>query len=449
MVAKPPLVGDSIQSTNDAGSLASRSLDGINQLRDESLGAGQSSKSFLQLVRDVQGAGPAKKGPGASSVFENIGSPYEGLKQSSQENKGVTDNFGNLSVTHVGGHRSHIGSADTGKVDNKTSATVYGDGSVQVELTDGQTVNADANSGQISLSSDNGTFTSDGSGNYYFTDSSGRKQLIDAENAQELGAELKDGALTVGRYRFEEDRLSLADGSSIRVGQGRVHAHFKHGDGENGDVQIEARAGESVVSSDGGAQSFVSGNDVFTVDRKGLMQHTKLAGDAADKSTPLGGVPIRDAMSTLFSLADSVRGKSVISPAEYSALQAAVTQLNSASVACKDLHNWTELRFIHNISSAVDRFLAHVSPGTEPGSATPLRNSELTESIAEPNQAGNRNLPDSPSYLPRLRFDVPGGTWADVRTNEPPAAKVRFDNPGMVSDAAVSEASKVLPVEKV
>jgi hypothetical protein len=451
MLVPKPLTGDRIQNTNDAGRLASASLDGIDQLRDESLGVGQSSCSFLQLMRDAQAAGPAKKGPGAGSVFDNIGSPFKELKQSAPEDfsqNGLTDKFANLSVRRVGRHRSRLEGEDKGSLADKTTATVYGDGSLNVRLTDGNTVNADANSGQISLASDTGIFSSDGAGNYYFTDETGNQRLIDQAVAQEYGAELKDGSLAVGQYRFEGGRLTLADGSNISVSHGRVHAHFKGGDGLKGDVDLAATSGQSVVTSDAGAQSLVSGDDAFITDSQGGMRYGKLTGNALDKTEPLGGVPIREAMMTLFALADDVRGKSVISFEQYSALQAAVAQLNGASVACKDLHNWAELRFIHTVSSNVDRFLAHVTPGGNQNGNQPLRNTELAEAIAEPvNRGENRNLSGSPTYLPLVRFDPWGGVVAE-RSNQLAVPKTRSDNPGMVSDAAISEASKVLPVEK-
>src|SRR5271170_4953038 len=108
MLVPKPLTGDRIQNTNDAGSVASASLDGINQLRDESLGVGQSSSSFLQLVRDAsQGSGTNKKAPGAQSVFDDVGNPYREVKPTSLNEinqDGLTENFAKLSVRRVGGH---------------------------------------------------------------------------------------------------------------------------------------------------------------------------------------------------------------------------------------------------------------------------------------------------------------------------------------------------------
>jgi hypothetical protein len=447
MLAPRPLTGDRIQTTNDAGSLASQSLDGISQLRDESLGVGQSSSSFLQLVHDTSQNPVTNKN---ARVFDNIGSPYGDKKQTSLDKvnqNGLTDNFTNLSVRRVGGLSSGSG-ADIGTTDNKTTATVYGDGSLDVGMTGG-TVSVDAPSGQIALNSEGGTFTSDGVGNYYFTGKDGRRKLVDQETARELGVELKDGSLTVGKNRFDRKGLSLADGSSISVSQGRVHAHFKDGDGPKGNVDIETSSGQSVVTSDSGAQSLVCGNDAFISDGHGGMHYTKLAGNQLDHAEAVERVPIREAMMTLFGLADGVRGKSVITPDQYSALQAAVAELTGASIACKDLNNVEELRFINGVSSAVNRFLSHVGAVRDPNSPMPAGQTELTESIAEPfGRPENRELPGSPSYLPPMRFDVSDGVWAEQHSNEQPVSQTRTDNPGMVSDAAISEASKVLPSEK-
>jgi hypothetical protein len=448
MLVPRPLTGDRIQSTNDAGSLASQSLDGISQLRDESLGVGQSSSSFLQLVHDTSQGSVTNKN---AKVFDNIGSPYGDIKRSSLDKvneNGLTDNFANVSVRRVTGLSSASG-ADTGTPDNKTTATVYGDGSLDVGMTGGNSVSVDAPSGQIALNSEGGTFTSDGVGNYYFTGKDGRRKLIDQETARELGVELKAGSLTVGKNRFDRNGLSLADGSSISASQGRVHAHFKDGDGPKGNVEIETSSGQSVVTSDSGAQSLVCGNDAFISDGHGGMHYTKLAGNQLDYAEAVGRVPIREAMMTLFGLADGVRGKSVITPEQYSALQAAVADLNGASIACKDLNNVEELRFINGVSTAVNRFLSHVGAVRDPNSQMPTAQTELTESIAEPfSRSENRELPGSPSYLPPMRFDVSDGVWAEQHSNEPPVSKTRTDNPGMVSDAAISEASKVLPSEK-
>jgi len=487
MFMPKPLSGDSSANTADAAVLASPTADGVNQLRNESLSDGQPSSQFLQLVRDVSQRSRAPKSDAAPSSVENARASDDQTGSADRQPQ-TTEQFAGLAVRRVHGPHANLGVASEAAASNKAIATVYGDGTTTISLTDGKSVAADPDSGSISLNSDAGAYESDGSGNFFFKDKDGQRKQIDQANAAQFGAQLEDGSLTVGPYRFEGHRLSMPDGGSVLAEGGHVHARLHSAAGDKGDVSIEASGQMSVVSADGGSQSLVVGDDVFSMDGHGNFQHRKLTAKAAAEFDPgvpdlrldngnkassagkkesHGGVPIREAMMTLFGLADSLRGQTEITPWQFDALQAAAADLGSAAVACKGMQNWAELRFVNGVNSAINNYLSHVGIKAD---GTPLTGQyqtlpadrqlvpmapDLAEKATDPKAPSKLRQPVNgfdQDFLPPLRLDTPNGMWAEPQshaTKDPlTLTRTRFDNPGMLSDSAINDASSVIPIEK-
>jgi hypothetical protein len=321
--------------------------------------------------------------------------------------EGVTEGFPHATIQRVSHpHVPHAGVK--GPRDNKTTATVYSDGRVDLRNGDGNgTITAEAGSGEISWSQGEGqrerTIVIDGAGNYYVTDQNGERHQITKYNAEGYGAEfLANGDLQAGPYKFSHHRVELPDGSEMSINDGHVCATIKDGGGSGNNVVVDASGSGNVVRSGDGSASFMIADDVVYADSGGPLCHVNLNETSFDSDSvsldregatlhdsahrigfdgsihalkkPLGSEPIAEAMETLRGLADLVRGNDVISPENFEALLGALAALKGATVGCIEKHNWAELHRVQNVSTFLGTVLGRTTvkgpedlSGADPG----------------------------------------------------------------------------------